>query len=91
MMKESGINENQMANRNYVTTMMTTVKKQQKETHGNIEIGKLHATNRRRKEGMMKDLRFHSQWFLIDRRNRSCNLTGCQQAIDHARPYQHIK
>ncbi|WJX50081.1 Very-long-chain aldehyde decarbonylase cer1, variant 2 [Trifolium repens] len=61
MMKESGINENQMANRNYVTTMMTTVKKQQKETHGNIEIGKLHATNRRRKEGMMKDVGIHSQ------------------------------
>jgi primosomal replication protein N len=78
MMKESGINENQMANRNYVTTMMTTVKKQQKETHGNIEIGKLHATNRRRKKGMMKDVRIHCQGFLIDKRNRSCILALCQ-------------
>jgi hypothetical protein len=52
----AGINENQTANKNKRTTMMTTVTKQQQKTHGSIEVRKLHATNRR-KEGMMKEWR----------------------------------
>jgi hypothetical protein len=35
MMNESGIYEKQTANENKRTTMMTTVRKQLEETHGN--------------------------------------------------------
>jgi hypothetical protein len=55
------------------------------------ERGKVHATNERSKEGMMRDFSFHSRGFLIDRKNGSCILPSCQQSIEHARPVQHIK